>query len=208
MNLRKIISRFIPYYRSYISFSKTKQQSPYLKYLKFKIFGGKVYWPHDKNCIIANSKKIHVGINSFIGRSGCYFQGAGYIYIGNYVRIATNVGILSSNHDLYDHNKHHHKPIMIQDYCWIGMNSVILAGVELGTRTIVAAGAVVTKSFPEGFCVIGGNPAKIIKYLDKDKFKPWTYETEYYGYISKNEFEKIKREQYISLNISKEVGKN
>ena len=50
------------------------------------------------------------------------------------------------------------------------MNSVILPGVKLGTRTIVAAGSVVTKSFPEGYCVIAGSPAKIIRYLDKEKF--------------------------------------
>lgn len=52
------------------------------------------------------------------------------------------------------------------------MNSVITAGVTLGPRTIVAAGAVVTKSFPDGFCVLAGVPAKIIKILDKDKFQP------------------------------------
>ena len=50
------------------------------------------------------------------------------------------------------------------------MNSVITAEVELGTRTIVAAGSVVTKSFPEGYCVLGGVPAKVIKKLDSEKF--------------------------------------
>ena len=45
------------------------------------------------------------------------------------------------------------------------MNSMILPGVELGPRTVVGAGSVVTKSFPEGDCVIAGNPAKIIKKL-------------------------------------------
>ena len=45
------------------------------------------------------------------------------------------------------------------------MNSVILPGVTVGTRTIVGAGSVVTKSFPEGNCVVAGNPAKKIKDL-------------------------------------------
>ena len=42
------------------------------------------------------------------------------------------------------------------------MNSIILPGVNLGPRTVVAAGSVVTKSFPDGFCVLAGNPAKIV----------------------------------------------
>lgn len=53
------------------------------------------------------------------------------------------------------------------------MNSVVTAGVTLGPRTIVAAGAVVTKSYPEGFCVLAGVPAKVVKLLDKEQFIPW-----------------------------------
>ena len=78
------------------------------------------------------------------------------------------------------------------------MNSVITAGVELGPRTIVAAGAVVTKSFPDGFCVLAGVPAKMIKYLDKEKFVPWHEEEEWYGYYSKEKFERVRR-SYIDL---------
>lgn len=47
------------------------------------------------------------------------------------------------------------------------MNSVILPGVELGDHTIVGAGAIVTKSFPGGYCVIVGNPAKIVKNIER-----------------------------------------
>jgi len=57
--------------------------------------------------------------------------------------------------------------VYIGDYCWIGANAVILLGVHLGPHTIVGAGSIVTKSFPEGYCVIAGNPAKIIKKLEK-----------------------------------------
>lgn len=46
------------------------------------------------------------------------------------------------------------------------MNSVILPGVQLGKGTVVAAGSVVTKSFLQGNCIIGGSPAKFIKNLD------------------------------------------
>ena len=46
----------------------------------------------------------------------------------------------------------------------IGANSTILDGVKIGDNTVIAAGSVVTKSFPKGV-VIGGLPAKIIKNL-------------------------------------------
>nr|WP_283244199.1 DapH/DapD/GlmU-related protein [Luoshenia tenuis] len=55
---------------------------------------------------------------------------------------------------------------MLGEKCWIGMNSVVLPGVTLGPHTVVGAGAVVTKSFPEGYCVIAGNPARMIRKLD------------------------------------------
>ena len=69
------------------------------------------------------------------------------------------------------------------------MNSVILPGVRLGTRTIVGSGSVVTKSFPEGYCIIAGSPAKIIRHLDKEKFVPWHDDEEFYKFIPKDVFE-------------------
>lgn len=151
---------------------------------------------------MANPRKIFVGICSKVGRPGSYIQGAGKVYIGNYVRFAPNIGVLSSNHDLYNRDKYNDASIKIGDYCWIGMNSIILAGVELGENTIVGAGAVVTKSFPEGHCIIAGNPAKIIKQLDKNFFKPWYYpiECQYYGYIPKDKFEKM-RSRYLDDDL-------
>lgn len=100
---------------------------------------------------------------------GCYFQAASdaHIYIGKGTCIAANVGIITANHDLNDLTKAAPgKDVTLGKNCWIGMNSMILPGVTLGDHTIVGAGSVVTKSFPEGNCVIAGNPAKIIRTLD------------------------------------------
>jgi acetyltransferase-like isoleucine patch superfamily enzyme len=70
------------------------------------------------------------------------------------------------------------------------MGAIILPGVVLGDYTIVAAGAIVSKSFPDGYCVIGGNPAKIIKKLDRNECIIHKSEYEYCGYIKKKNFEK------------------
>lgn len=195
---KNLIKWFLPYYKQFHRLVKAKIPFSYMDFVLFKLFDSKIYWYKHKRCIVANSRKIFVGLNCIIGRPGCYIQGAGEVYIGDYVQFGPNVGVLSANHDLYDQNKYNVAPIRIGDYSWIGMNSVITAGVELGTRTIVGAGSVVTKSFPEGYCVIAGNPAKIIKYLDKDNFVPWHYEEEFYGFIQKEKFGKVKS-KYISI---------
>lgn len=51
------------------------------------------------------------------------------------------------------------------------MNIVILPGVTLGDRTIVAAGSVVTKSFPEGHIIIGDSPARLLRSYDSASMK-------------------------------------
>lgn len=141
---------------------------------------------------MTHPNNIYVGINSNAGtRSGCYLQGNGGIFIGNYVHFASNIGIISANHDMYYHMQHVNKEVWIDDYCWIGMNVVIMPGVHLGPRTVVGAGSIVTKSFPNGYCVIGGNPAKLIKELDKEKFVPTKFEEEYYGFVPKKDFERF-----------------
>lgn len=188
----------IPFYREFQRLITVKYPITYWDYIFWRLFQKKTYWYKQRNCIVNNSRNIYVGINSNIGRPGNYIQGEGKIYIGDYVRIATNVGLLTANHDLYDHNKSKSKPIKIGDYSWIGMNAIITSGVELGPRTIVGAGAVVTKSYPEGFCVLAGNPAVIIKTLDKNKFVPWHYKYEFYGLIPKDKFEAI-RKKYIDV---------
>ena len=93
---------------------------------------------------------------------GTYFQAVdGKIKIGKGTWIAPNVGLITANHDRNDLSKHlPGMDIILGKNCWIGMNAVILPGVNLGDNTIVGAGAVVTKSFPEGHCTIGGVPAK------------------------------------------------
>lgn len=55
-------------------------------------------------------------------------------------------------------------PIVIEDYVFIGARSIILKGVTIGEKSIVAAGSVVVKNIPSGE-MWGGNPAKFIKKI-------------------------------------------
>ena len=91
----------------------------------------------------------------------CYFQAINGIRIGDDSIIAPGVKIISSDHDPINLNNHKlASPVVIGKKCWIGSNAVILPGVCIGNNTIVAAGAIVSKSFPEGDQILKGVPAK------------------------------------------------
>ncbi len=127
-------------------------------------------WPVSPSSAVDDPNNIFFNPDDavFFMHFGCYFSNTngGKIYIGKGTFIAPNTGIITTNHDPYNVSEHlEPKNVFIGEKCWIGMNSMIMPGVNLGNNTIVAAGAVVTKSFPNGNCVIGGNPAKLIKNL-------------------------------------------
>ncbi len=58
--------------------------------------------------------------------------------------------------------------IIIEDDVWTGTRCIILKGVHIGARSIIAAGSVVVKDIPAD-CVAGGNPCKVIKNLNENK---------------------------------------
>lgn len=131
-----------------------------------------VSWQVHWSSIVISPEKIKLKYwRPFPGyMPGCYIQASNGIEIGKNVRIGPGVKIVSASHDMYDFDLHtKYDPIKIGDNCWLAANSIILPGVELGNHTIVAAGAVVTKSFYEGNCILGGVPAKVIKKIDNYK---------------------------------------
>ncbi|MCA9836456.1 MAG: acyltransferase [Trueperaceae bacterium] len=133
-------------------------------------FNRNVPWPIHPNFLVSDPKNLHFhpddlhNFQSF----GCYFQNfSASIRIGKGSYIAPNVGLITANHDPESPSKHlPGKSIELGENCWIGMNAVILPGVILGPHTIVGAGAVVSKSFPEGYCTLVGVPAR--KLHDKE----------------------------------------
>lgn len=218
MNIIKRTLIHIPLFKTLANFRKRYNEPNAVSSFKFLFFyimpvqilaricKNVSYMPKDKYSTIIRGN-VFIGKCTRIQRSGCYIQGRGKVYIGNYAEFASNVAIISGNHDLYNQDVSVKKETIIGDYCWIATNACILAGVVLGPRTIVGAGSVVTKSFPEGNCVIAGNPAKIIKYLEPDKVIKTKDEEEFYGYLPEKKFRKYFEYFYSKLNFDYDISK-
>ena len=113
---------------------------------------------------------IAIGNNCTV-HAFCVLLGEGGIRVGNDVRIAPSTVIASANHTFLRRDipiwKQDMKAlgITIGDDVWIGANCTILDGVTIGNGAIIAAGAVVTRDVEE-FSIVGGVPAKLIKFRD------------------------------------------
>lgn len=96
-----------------------------------------------------------------------HIWGAGGVTVGDNVLIASHVAITSMTHDPSSpvfSKTTIKKKIRISDNVWIGTGAAILPGVQIGSGSIVAAGAVVTKDVPER-CIVAGVPARLIRRL-------------------------------------------
>lgn len=111
---------------------------------------------------------VYIGFNSYLGQ--------GEIVLEDEVLIGNFVSITASNHLMKDNSfrfgGYEAKTIKIGKGTWIAAHSSITAGVEIGKSCLVAAGAVVTKSFGDGK-IIGGIPAREIGLIEdfKKKYK-------------------------------------
>jgi len=117
---------------------------------------------------IVGDNNLSVGKNTWIGHE-VFISASESITIGADVNIAPRVYVGTGTHEI-DYSgsaiagKGVSKPITICDGVWLCANSIILPGVTIGKKAIVAAGSVVTKDVPEGE-LWGGVPANFIKNI-------------------------------------------
>ncbi|GAB1358479.1 acyltransferase [Porphyromonadaceae bacterium] len=120
-------------------------------------------------CVIDNAVgNVIIGSNTRIGLGSTLI---GPVQIGDNVLLAQNVVVSGMNHSYEDidipiaNQGYSTDMVTVEEDVWIGANSVITSGVSIGTHSIVAGGSVVVKSVPP-YCVVAGNPARVIKRYD------------------------------------------
>ena len=142
-----------------------------------------------KNVVILPRLTLDVGINIEIGdhtfiNANATLLDTYPIIIGSRVAIGPNCGFYPVGHPVEAAGRNFvdaatgapsslttGTPIIIEDDVWIGGHVVIVPGVTIGARTVVAAGSVVTKSLPPDV-VAGGSPCRVIRQIDNSGYVP------------------------------------
>ncbi len=129
---------------------------------------------YSRTIIVTRTPKAKIEIGNNVGISGATIYARKGIKIGDNTLIGGNCKIIDNDfhpieieaRNADDKDKIRTKPIIIGKNCFIGCNSLILKGTVLGDGCVVGAGAVVSGRFEDN-CIIAGNPARVIRRLEK-----------------------------------------
>lgn len=148
----------------------------FVKSAILRLLGGEI----GKRVVFYPGVKIIPAHKVFIGDEvdlawGVVVTAGGGVRLGNRCLIGYGTKIISSNHSIPTidrqifHAGHEKKEVVISDDVWVGAGCIILPGVFIGEGAVIAAGSVVTKNV-EPFSIVGGVPAKLIKYRSSGSF--------------------------------------
>lgn len=161
-----ILTSWLPHYQLHYSWPITTAIRRAAGKLMFDHCGKKV----DIGRRISFSSHFSIDDHSSVG-DNAYILGK--VTIGKNVMMAANCAFIASNHNTdridipMNRQGGTNAPITVGDDVWLCYGSIVCAGVTIGNGAIVAAGAVVTKDVP-AYAVVGGVPAKILRYRNKE----------------------------------------
>ena len=175
-----------------------KLKKVFHRFIRLLVFKKGIYCKYGKGCIFKKGvfadEDTVIGNYTFVGR----FTTITKANIGNYCSIAPFVTIGPGEHDLnsvstserinaFRKNKKSltDGEVIIGNDVWIGSNVVVLRKVRIGDGAVLAAGSVVTKDVPP-YAIVGGIPAKIIRYRDAQEKVELISKTNWWNYNPKD----------------------
>ena len=120
-------------------------------------------WSGHRQTLISGWGRLRIGDRCFVN-VGTVLLCVREIVIGDDVAFATEVHVMDSNSHGVEGRPHVEAPVRIGDGTWLGARAMVLPGVTIGKRVLVAAGAVVTRDVPDDV-LVAGNPARVVRSL-------------------------------------------
>ena len=152
--------------RIYNTSTEEDDRSSILKDILGSLGDNVIIWP-PFNCVYGEN--IHLGNNVFFNLN-CMFIDNNRVKIGDHAMFGPGVQIYTAAHPLDAKSRNQGweetKPVTIGNSVWIGGSAILLPGVTIGDKSVIGAGAVVTRDVPDSV-VVAGNPARIIREIDQ-----------------------------------------
>jgi acetyltransferase-like isoleucine patch superfamily enzyme len=120
-------------------------------------------WSGHRQTLITGWGRIRIGDRVFVN-SGVVIMSVMEVTIGNDVAIANEAYLMDTDSHGVEGRPVKNEPVRIGDGTWIGARAIILPGVTIGRRCLVAAGAVVSRDIPDD-TLVAGNPAQVVREL-------------------------------------------
>ncbi|MBW2557992.1 MAG: acyltransferase [Deltaproteobacteria bacterium] len=165
-------------------FERLGKRTTFMKPWHVELFGENISLGNYANVIATSDKKVRLTVWSNFGEKGRIKIGdyclicpgvrigaATEIVIGDSCMMAQGSCVTDSDwHGLYDRSQPvgQTEAVRIGNNVWIGDSAIVCKGVTIGDNSIIGAGSIVTKDIPTDV-IVAGNPAVVIKKLDKTK---------------------------------------
>lgn len=120
-------------------------------------------WSGHRQTLISGRGQLRIGDRVFVN-CGTVILAVASIVIGDDVALGNEVYLMDSNSHGIEGAAHVEAPVQIGDGSWLGARAMVLPGVTIGRRVLVAAGSVVTRDVPDDV-LVAGNPARVVRAL-------------------------------------------